>query len=238
MQEMLDTCAWSLGRRRASGEGNGNTLQYSCLENSISMGSQRVGQDWAQRIGEDNIFWVSTIIHISGLELGALHGILLSLTLRLGKLGILNRPRLLWKYVKVWQIQFHCLHFPRHNVSPVGQCHPWAMESFDICKVNFSIRKMGFAHNRNIFSLGGNAERTFLLDLLLKRNFKCPDQPISEWCIPADQTWLTYLRPKLAELEKERWLFGKFWDAPAWFSLQESWGISTWILPPGFGFCL
>ena len=88
------------------------------------------------------------------------------------------------------------------------------------------------------FSLGGNAERTFLLDLLLKRNFNCPDQPISEWCIPADQTWLTYLRPKLAELEKERWLFGKFWEAPAWFSLQESWGISTWILPPGFGFCL
>ena len=80
---------------------------------------------------------------------------------------------------QVWQIQFHCLRFPRHNVSPVGKCHPWAMESFDICKVNFSIRKMGFAHNWNIFSLGGNAKRTVLLNLLLKRNFNCPDQPVS-----------------------------------------------------------
>ena len=40
---------------RSAGEGNGNPLQYSCLENSmgrgawqaISMGLQRVGHDWA-----------------------------------------------------------------------------------------------------------------------------------------------------------------------------------------------
>ena len=43
------------GLGRSSGEGNGNPLQYSCLENSMdrgawwaeSMGSQKVGQDRA-----------------------------------------------------------------------------------------------------------------------------------------------------------------------------------------------
>ena len=44
------------GLRRFPGEGNGNPLQYSCLENPIdggascrllSMGSQRVGHSWA-----------------------------------------------------------------------------------------------------------------------------------------------------------------------------------------------
>ena len=43
-----------LGLGRSPGEGNGNSLQYSCLENSMDranlsgyrpMGSQRVGQD-------------------------------------------------------------------------------------------------------------------------------------------------------------------------------------------------
>ena len=36
------------GSERSSGEGNGNPLQYSCLENPMdrgSMGSQRVGHD-------------------------------------------------------------------------------------------------------------------------------------------------------------------------------------------------
>ena len=40
---------------RSTGEGNGNPIQYSCLENpmdggawlAIVMGSQRVGHDWA-----------------------------------------------------------------------------------------------------------------------------------------------------------------------------------------------
>ena len=45
-----------LGLWRSSGEGNGNPLHYSCLENSMDrgiykflqfMGMQRVGQDWA-----------------------------------------------------------------------------------------------------------------------------------------------------------------------------------------------
>ena len=44
-----------LGQRRSSGEGNGNALQYSCLENSmdrepgglLSIRSQRVGLDSA-----------------------------------------------------------------------------------------------------------------------------------------------------------------------------------------------
>ena len=53
--------AWNVGDQgvipgsgRSPGEGNGNPLQYSCLENSMgrgawlqSMGSQRVGHNWA-----------------------------------------------------------------------------------------------------------------------------------------------------------------------------------------------
>ena len=38
------------GSERFPGVGNGNPLQYSCLENSMdrgSMGSQRVRRDWA-----------------------------------------------------------------------------------------------------------------------------------------------------------------------------------------------
>jgi len=43
---------------RSSGEGNGNPLQYSCLENPMdgergrlqSMGSQRVGNNWANSL--------------------------------------------------------------------------------------------------------------------------------------------------------------------------------------------
>ena len=39
------------GLGRSPGEGNGNPVQYSCLENSIdggamSLGLQRVGHDW------------------------------------------------------------------------------------------------------------------------------------------------------------------------------------------------
>ena len=35
------------GLGRSPGEGNGNPLQYPCLENCMDMGSQRVGHDWA-----------------------------------------------------------------------------------------------------------------------------------------------------------------------------------------------
>ena len=54
MQE-TEIWVWSLGQKRSPGEGNGNPLQYSCLENSMdrgalwamSMGLQRVRHDWA-----------------------------------------------------------------------------------------------------------------------------------------------------------------------------------------------
>ena len=48
---MLETRVRSLGRGSSPGEGNGNPLQYSCLENPMdggawwSMGSQRVRHD-------------------------------------------------------------------------------------------------------------------------------------------------------------------------------------------------
>ena len=49
------------GSERFPGEGNGNPLQYSCLENSkdgeawrrlLSMGSQRVGHDWVTSLSD------------------------------------------------------------------------------------------------------------------------------------------------------------------------------------------
>ena len=51
---MRETWVLSLGQEDSPGEGNGNPLQYSCLENPMdggawwatqSMGSQRVGHD-------------------------------------------------------------------------------------------------------------------------------------------------------------------------------------------------
>ena len=50
---MQETMVQSLDEEYSLGEGNGNPLQYSCLENSVdrgawwlqSMGSQRVGHD-------------------------------------------------------------------------------------------------------------------------------------------------------------------------------------------------
>ena len=39
MQEMQKTWVQSLGGGRSPGEGNGNSLQYSCLENHIDRGA-------------------------------------------------------------------------------------------------------------------------------------------------------------------------------------------------------
>ena len=52
---MQETWVRSLGREDSPGEGNGNPLQYTCLEKAMtekpsrlqSMGSQRVRHDWA-----------------------------------------------------------------------------------------------------------------------------------------------------------------------------------------------
>ena len=65
-----------LGLGRSPGEGNGNPLQYSCLENSTEepgrlqfMGSQRVGYNWATftftlwtQIGSHSMFWLMKCI--------------------------------------------------------------------------------------------------------------------------------------------------------------------------------
>ena len=53
LPKMQETWVLSLGREDPPGEGNGNPLQYSCLEKSVdkepggfqSMGSQRVRHD-------------------------------------------------------------------------------------------------------------------------------------------------------------------------------------------------
>ena len=60
---MQETWVWSLGREDPPGEGNGNPLQYSCLENPMkggayrlqSMGSQRVRHDWATSLSLSHI---------------------------------------------------------------------------------------------------------------------------------------------------------------------------------------
>ena len=65
-----------LGLGRSPGEGNGNPLQYSCLENSTEepgrlqfVGSQRVGYNWATftftlwtQIGFHSMFWLMKCI--------------------------------------------------------------------------------------------------------------------------------------------------------------------------------
>ena len=48
---MQETWVWSLGSKRSTGEGNGNPLQYSCLENSMDRGAwratvHRVAKSW------------------------------------------------------------------------------------------------------------------------------------------------------------------------------------------------
>ena len=59
-----------LGSRRSSGEGNGNPLQYSCLENPIdrgawwlhSIGSQRVRHNYATKSQQKANFHIPTTI--------------------------------------------------------------------------------------------------------------------------------------------------------------------------------
>ena len=60
------------GSGRSPEEGNGNPLQYSCLENPMdrgawwaiqSMGSQRVGHDWATSLSLSRIQKVSGDLH-------------------------------------------------------------------------------------------------------------------------------------------------------------------------------
>ena len=41
------------GLGRSSGEGNGNPLQYSCLENSIDRGADRLQSMGSQRVRHD-----------------------------------------------------------------------------------------------------------------------------------------------------------------------------------------
>ena len=94
------------GLARSPGEGNGNPLQYSCLENSMdrgawrlqSVGSQRVPHDWAT-----NTFTFSqlrTIVH----------------TARKGVTGSVHRPR---RVVGTW-LSAPC---------PSGSPAVWSMDS-------------------------------------------------------------------------------------------------------------
>ena len=41
MQEMQETLVPSLGREDSPGEGHGNSIQYSCLENPMDRGAWR-----------------------------------------------------------------------------------------------------------------------------------------------------------------------------------------------------
>ena len=63
------------GLGRFLGEGNGNPLQYSCLENPmdrgawcrlLTMGSQRIGHDWATSLHFTSYMYVAVCIAISG----------------------------------------------------------------------------------------------------------------------------------------------------------------------------
>ena len=41
------------GSGRSSGKGNGNPLQYSCLENPMDRGAQEATVHWVARVGHD-----------------------------------------------------------------------------------------------------------------------------------------------------------------------------------------
>ena len=81
--------AWSAGDPgsipglgRSPGEGNGNPLQYPCLENLMdrglqSMASQRVGHDWATNTNTYSVSWLASMSSI--FLCAALLSILLSL---------------------------------------------------------------------------------------------------------------------------------------------------------------
>ena len=43
------------GSGRSPGEGNGNPLQYFCLENSMDRGASRTTVHGAQRVGQDGV---------------------------------------------------------------------------------------------------------------------------------------------------------------------------------------
>ena len=58
----------SPGSERSPGEGNGNPLQYSCLENSTDRGTWRAivhgvtkESDTTEHLGEENRLWVSDL---------------------------------------------------------------------------------------------------------------------------------------------------------------------------------
>ena len=57
---MLETQDQSLGWEDPPGEGNGNPLQYSCLENSMKRGTWRAIVHGSQRVGCD---WVTYTSH-------------------------------------------------------------------------------------------------------------------------------------------------------------------------------
>ena len=47
------------GLGRSPGEGNGNPLQYSCLENSMKRGTWRAIVHGSQRVGHDRVTYTS-----------------------------------------------------------------------------------------------------------------------------------------------------------------------------------
>ena len=50
---MQETQVRSLGREDSPGEGNGNPLQYSCLENPMDRGAWRATVHGISRVGRD-----------------------------------------------------------------------------------------------------------------------------------------------------------------------------------------
>ena len=76
---MRETWVWSPGQGRSPGEGNGNPLQYSGLENSMDGGSpwsHRVGHNWETSFSVKVMFFSS--IHVRIWEMDHKEGCVLS----------------------------------------------------------------------------------------------------------------------------------------------------------------
>ena len=53
MQEDVRDVGWIPGSGRSPVEGNGNPVQYSCMENPTDRGIWRLQSMWSQRVGYD-----------------------------------------------------------------------------------------------------------------------------------------------------------------------------------------
>ena len=110
------------GSERLAGEGNGNLLQYSCLENF--MGSQKVGYDWAHTHTMQNCTQVYLLLVFPGDSDGK------ESTSNVGDLGSIPGLGRSFGARHGNPLQYSCLENPHIQRSLAG-CSPWSHKEPD-----------------------------------------------------------------------------------------------------------